>query len=78
MYSIFDRVLKSDKEKAFIRQHKDNYDAQSIFIILVDYYTKSARATLELSNILSYITSVYIDSSSQKRTAEGFILHWQD
>ena len=64
MYSVFDRVLKSDKGKAFVRKHEDDYDAQSIFIKLVDYYTKSTRATLELSNLLSYITSVYIDSSS--------------
>ena len=26
IYSVFDRVLKSDKGKAFSRQHEDDYD----------------------------------------------------
>ena len=64
MYSIFDRVLKSNKRKDFIRQHEDDYDTQSIFIKLVDYCTKSTRATLELSNLLSHTTSVPTESSS--------------
>ena len=64
MYSIFERVLKSDKGKAFIRQHKDDYDAQSVFVKLVDYYAKSTRAILESSDLLTYIISVCMDSSS--------------
>ena len=54
MHFVFDRVLKSNKGKAFVRQHKDNYDTQSIFAKLVEYCAKSTRATLP------YSTSSYL------------------
>ena len=47
MHSIFNRVLKCNKGKAFVKKCEDNYNAQSIFVKLVDYYAKSTRATLE-------------------------------
>ena len=78
MYSVFDKVLQSDRGKAFVRAHEADYNAQSIYIKLVDYYTKSVKASLDSSNLLSYITSTKIDSSAWKGTAEGFILHWQE
>ena len=71
----FDRVLKTDKGKSFVRQHEDDYDAQNVFIKLVDYHENSTKAALKASKLLSYITSVRIDSPSWKESSESFILH---
>ena len=60
----FDRVLKTDKGKSFVRQHEDDCNAQNIFIKLVDYCTNSTKVALEASKLLSYVTSVRIDSPS--------------
>ena len=65
VYSIFDRVLKSDKGKAFRRQYKDNHDAQSFFIKLVDYYTKTLYLRRELQKILFCIDRIKLDSMNQ-------------
>ena len=62
VYSVFNKVLQSDRGKAIVRAHKDDYDALSIYVKLVDYYTKSVKASLESSNLLSYIVSTRIDS----------------
>ena len=64
MYSIFNRVLKTDKGKSFVRQHEDDYDAQGVFSKLKEYYTNSTKAALEALKLLSYITSIRIDSPS--------------
>ena len=44
----FNRFQKTDKGKSFIKQHKDDYDTQSIFFKLVYYYTSSTKASLEV------------------------------
>ena len=71
-------MLQSNRGKAFVRAHEADYDAQSIYVKLLDYYTKSVKASLDSSNLLSYVTSTRIDSSAWKGIAEGFILHWQE
>ena len=53
MRSVFDRVLKTDKGKFFVRQHEDDYDAQEVFEKLMDHCTSSAKAALEASKLLS-------------------------
>ena len=58
MYSIFDRVLNTDKGKSFVTQHEIDYHAQNIFTKLVDYYTTSTKNALEVSKLLSYIISI--------------------
>ena len=78
MCSAFDTVLLTDKGKAIVREHEDDFDAQSVYNKLKEYCTKSTKASLEASKLLSYITSARIDSSSWKGSTEGFILHWQE
>ena len=70
--------MQSDRGKVFVRADEDDYDAQSIYVKLADYYTKLVKVSLDSSNLLSYITSTRIDSSVWKGTAEGFVLHWQE
>ena len=46
LYSIFYRVFKNNKGKFFVRQYEDDYDAQTIFTKLVNYYTSSTFPVL--------------------------------
>ena len=62
MCSIFDRILLTNKGKAFVQQHEDDFDEQSVYSKLVIYHTQSVKASLDKSNLLSYITSVCIES----------------
>ena len=78
MCSVFDTVLLTDKGKAIVREHEDDFDAQSVYEKLKEYCTKSAKASLEASKLLSHINSSRIDSSSWKGSIEDFILHWQE
>lgn len=75
MHSMFDTVLLTDKGKAIVREHEDDFDAQTVYKKLKEYCIKSTKASLEASKLLSYVTSVRIDSSSWKGSTEGFILH---
>ena len=47
--SVFDRVLKTDKGKSFVRQHEDDYDAQGVFAKLKEHCANSTKAALEAS-----------------------------
>ena len=58
MYFVFDRVLKTDKEKSFVRQYEDDYDAQGVFSKLKEYYTNSTKAALEAAKLLSHTTLI--------------------
>ena len=68
--------MKTDKRKSNARQHEDNYDAKGVFSKLREYYTNSTKSALEASKLLSYITSIRVDSPSWKDSSEAFILHW--
>ena len=76
MHSVFDKILQSDRGKAFVRVHKNDYDAQNICIKLVDCCTKSIKH--HQIHLLSCIISTRIDSSEWKGAAEGFVQHWQE
>ena len=63
MYSVFDSVLLTDKGKAIVREHEDDFDAQSVYKKLKEYCTKSTKASLEASKLLSFVNSDRIYSS---------------
>ena len=63
MCSIFDRILLTNKGKAFVQQHEDDFNAQAVYSKLVAHHTQSVKASLDAFNLLSCITSVRIDSS---------------
>ena len=57
MCSVFNKILQSDREKAFVIAHEKDYSAQSI-------YAKSVKASLDSFNLLSCVASTRIDSSA--------------
>ena len=78
VYAVFEKVLMTDKGKALVRNHSSNFDAQKIYADLCSYSQSSTGATMEASNLLTYITSTRYGDGSWKGTAHGYILHWQD
>ena len=78
MYAVFEKTLLTDKGKALVRKHAKDYNAQKIYAELVQYFSKSTKATIDASTILSYITTAKLGEGTWKGTAHGFILHWMD
>ena len=60
MYAVFERVLQTDKGKAFVRSHETDANAQIIFDELFKDALRSTHSSIDSSRLLSYITSVRI------------------
>ena len=78
VYAMFEKVLLTDKGQALVRNHSFTFDAQKIYAELCVYAQSSTGATMEASNLLTYITSTRYGDGSWKGNAHGYILHWQD
>ena len=76
MYAVFEKTLMTDKGKSLVRTYQSTFDAQKIYQDLQAYALLSTKATLDASDLLSYIASTTIDK--WKGTVQKFILHWQD
>ena len=59
-----------------MRQYESEYDSQAIYKHLSAYYEKNAKAALDSSSLLAYITTDRIDE--WKGSSESFILNWQE
>jgi hypothetical protein len=57
MYDVFERTLQTDMGKALVRHHKSDFHAQTLYKSLLEYSIKSAKASLDTSKLLAYITS---------------------
>jgi len=55
MFAVFDHTLQTDTGKALAHEHENDFDAQKIYVELVKFYLKSTKASLDSSNLLSYI-----------------------
>ena len=49
-----------------------------MYAALLDYYTKSVKASLDQSQLMVYITTIKIGDGSWCGSAESFVLNWQD
>ena len=78
MYDVFAKTLLTDKGKSLVCEHKKDYDAQQIHTKLLDYVQKSTKASVESSQLLTYITSTRLGTGSWKGSSHSFILHWQN
>ena len=78
MFAAFECNLLTDQGKAFVQDYASAYDAQYIYRDLCAYALQSTKASLDLSSILSYLTSVRTGDGTWKGTMHTFILHWQD
>jgi hypothetical protein len=78
MYAVFEKTLLTDKGKALVRYYGPTFDAQKVYRDLSTYARSSTMASMEASNLLTYITSARLGDGTWKGKAHGFILHWQD
>ena len=78
IYSVFVSTLLIDQGKKFVREYEDDYDAHRIYKKLLTHAKESTKASIDSSNILSYITSARIDDGTWRGTTVAFILHWQE
>ena len=81
MLSVFEKKLKPDVAKELIRtKYTQKYAAQSIWEELKTHCEMSTAAQLDMSTIMSYITSAKYGSPTFKwsGTAEAFCRHWMD
>ena len=78
MFAVFEKNLLTDQGKSLVREYADNYDAQRIYSELRSYSLESTKASLDSSNLLTYITSIRLGDGRWKGSMHAFILHWQD
>ena len=76
LYSVLNRILKTDQGKSAVRAHEDNRDAQAVYRSVKKHCEKSTKASIQRSDILTYLTQARLGDGSWKGTTYGFILHW--
>ena len=78
VYAVLDKTVKTDRGRAIVREHEQDFDAQKVYKKLADYHLTSTKAKIESAELLSYITSACIGDGTWKGTTENFILNWQE
>jgi uncharacterized protein YktA (UPF0223 family) len=80
MLAVFEKTLLTDQGKAYVREYEKKSDAQSIYRRISEYAIKStAKASLEASTILSYITSCKLgEGSAWRGPTSSLVLHWRN
>ena len=78
MYAGFERTVLTDQGKAIVRAYEEMADAQQIYTELVDYAQSSTKASIDVQDILHYISSSQLGNGSWKGTSHSYILHWPE
>ena len=78
MYAVFESVLKTDTGKSIVCVHHDTYDAQKVYEELEAYALQSTKASMDGSDLLTYITTASLGTSDWSGITHAFILHWKD
>ena len=73
MYSVFVNTLKTDTGKQLVR---NSADAHKIFKDLTSHYTLSAKASIDGSVLLEYVTGIQLGAGASGRgSTHAFVLH---
>ena len=75
MHSIFSATLQTDRDKKFVRDNKQDFDAQTAHKKLHGFHATSAGFRISASDMLSFMTSAKFESC--KGSTESFMLNWQ-
>jgi len=78
IYAVLDRNVKISQGKAYVREHENDMDGQTVMTKLMNYLTKSTKASLQASELLTYITTAKLGDGTWKGKAQEFILHWEN
>ena len=76
MYSVFERVLLTDKGKSIVRAYEETSDAQAVYRLMVEDAKESMNVQLDSADLLAYITSARLgDGSTWRGTSSKLIQH---
>jgi hypothetical protein len=78
MYEVAESTLLMDKGQELFRKYEDTFDAQKIYQELLDYHAKSTKATQNVSELLSHITSNKLGTNSWNGSSESYVTHWRE
>ena len=76
MFYVFVDNLLTNTGKNLVRKYQDTYDAQSIYVELTEHCTKSIAATLDASDLLTWITTKKLNKEDWPGKHYSFILYW--
>ena len=62
MYSVFSTGLQTDRGNKFVREHEQDFDAQTVHRKLDEFHETSAGSLVNASDMLIYMTSAKFDS----------------
>ena len=78
MYSFFVKIILTKQGKKILHEHQGDKYAQKVYVKLSTHALKSKRDMLNLSKLLTYITSACVGDIYCRGTTERFILNLQD
>ena len=78
LYSVLNRVLKTDTGKDAVRKYESTRDAQQVYKEVKEYGEVSTRADIERTDTLTYLATAKLGDGSWKNDTYSFILHWID
>ena len=61
-YALLNRIVQTDEGKAFVCQHKKDYNAQEVCRKLLNFATKSTSAELAKDSLIKFLTTTQLDS----------------
>ena len=78
MYSVFIRTLQTDKGRELIRSHETDFNAQSIYASLLQFYTTNVVGQDNQTKLLKYITTSRLGDGNWNGPTHAYILHYQE
>jgi hypothetical protein len=78
LYAVLESKVLTDRGKAIVREHEDDFDAQAVYKKLVEHHLRSTKAMIDSSTILSYVTSIRLGTGQWRGSTESFIINWQN
>ena len=77
MYSVFNKVLQSDRGKTIVRKYAPSLDAQSVWRDFESHMSASSKGLSERCTLHAYVSTTVYDRS-WKGTTEQFVLHFHE
>jgi hypothetical protein len=78
MYTVFEKILQTDKSASLVRRHEATRDAQTIWKELKEHQLSSTSGALHKERLLQHLTGHKLSSLTWKGTFLSYITHWQD
>jgi hypothetical protein len=69
-------TVLTDRGKEIVQAYEGTFMYQEVYKRLTEHHLKSTKTRIESSTILSYITSVRLESGEWNGSSEGLITHW--